>query len=79
MVIFGTGVAPVIASFVYDVTQSYNPVLRATIPLCLFASPLFFALGSYPDFDEAPFDTLDKAAPAHWRSHLTRNTRSVRE
>ncbi len=52
-VMFGSGVAPVIANYVYDITGSYDPVLWATVPLCLLAAGLFLSLGAYPDFDEA--------------------------
>ena len=51
LVVFGSGVAPVIANLVYDVTNSYNLILWATIPLCLFAATMFLSLGSYPKFD----------------------------
>jgi MFS family permease len=50
IVAFGAGVAPVVANFVYDLTRSYDPVLWASVPLCLVASGLFATLGPYPDF-----------------------------
>jgi MFS family permease len=46
----GVGMGPVLASFVYDLTGSYNLVLWAVIPLAMVASYLFWSLGSYPNF-----------------------------
>lgn len=57
LMLFGNGVAPVIANHVYDVTRSYEMVLWAQIPACLIAAALFLMLGPYPVFEEA-------AAPA---------------
>jgi MFS family permease len=51
-VMFGSGVAPVIANYVYDLTGSYDPVLWATVPLCLLAAGLFLSLRHYPEFDD---------------------------
>jgi len=51
-VVFGTGIAPVAANYVYDLAGSYDPVLWATIPLCALAALLFLSLGPYPDFTE---------------------------
>lgn len=51
-VVFGTGIAPVAANYVYDLAGSYDPVLWATAPLCAFAALLFLSLGPYPDFAE---------------------------
>ena len=39
-----------IANYVYDITRSYDPVLWALIPTCLFSALLFLLLGRYPDF-----------------------------
>lgn len=52
VVVFGTGIAPVVANHVYDVAHSYDPVLWATAPLCAGAAALFLALGGYPEFAE---------------------------
>lgn len=52
VVIFGSGAAPVVANYVYDVAGSYDPVLYATIPLCALAALLFASLGPYPQFDD---------------------------
>ena len=47
--LFGNGVAPFAANYVYDVTGSYSSVLWAQVPACLLAAALFLALGRYPD------------------------------
>jgi len=56
-VLFGTiagllalagGTAPLITNFVYDMTQSYYPVLWAFVPAALFCAVLFFSLGPNP-------------------------------
>lgn len=46
--VFGTGMAPVLANYIYDLTGSYDPFLWGTLPLCLFSSLLFLSLGRYP-------------------------------
>jgi MFS family permease len=46
-----TAAGPLLASFVYDVTRSYEPVLWAFVPISLLGSVLFATLGRYPDFD----------------------------
>jgi MFS family permease len=50
--IFGNGLAPMLANHVYDVTKSYTPMLWALIPAFLLSSLLFFLLGAYPVFAE---------------------------
>ncbi len=50
LLLFGAGLAPVVANHVYDITRSYDPVLWALIPTCLFSALLFLMLGRYPDF-----------------------------
>lgn len=57
VVVFGTGIAPVVANHVYDMVHSYDPVLWATAPLCACAAGLFLSLGPYPEF------ARDEAAP----------------
>lgn len=66
MMLFGNGLAPVMANYVYDVTKTYEPVLWFQIPACLITALLFLWLGPYPDFaDEAEeADALAQAAPA---------------
>jgi predicted MFS family arabinose efflux permease len=54
LMLFGNGMAPVLANHVYDVTKSYDIVLWAQIPACLATALLFLALGPYPQLDEAP-------------------------
>ena len=50
LLVFTTGMAPVIANYVYDVTRSYDLVLYALVPICLVAASLFLLLGRYPAF-----------------------------
>lgn len=52
LLLFGAGVAPLMANHVYDVTRSYDSVLWAIIPACVLTAVLFLSLGAYPDFDE---------------------------
>lgn len=49
LMLFGNGVAPVLANHVYDVTRSYDIVLWAQIPACLGTMALFLWLGPYPE------------------------------
>lgn len=53
LLLFGAGVAPLMANHVYDVTRSYDLVLWAIIPACIITAALFLWLGSYPHFDKA--------------------------
>ena len=59
-VLFGTiagllalagGTAPLITNFVYDQTQSYNPVLWSFVPASLFCAILFFSVGRNPPLE----------------------------
>ena len=54
LLLFGAGLAPVLANHVYDLTRSYDPVLWGLIPMCGFSALLFLLLGRYPDFGGAP-------------------------
>lgn len=54
MLLFGNGLAPIIANYGYDVTRSYDIVLVALIPVFLATSVLFATLGKYPELDELP-------------------------
>jgi predicted MFS family arabinose efflux permease len=64
LLLFGAGVAPLLANHVYDVTRSYDIVLWAIIPVCILTAMLFLALGPYPSFDEAEEPRMaDIAAP----------------
>ncbi|MDR2858484.1 MAG: MFS transporter [Novosphingobium sp.] len=59
LMLFGNGIAPVLANHVYDVTGSYDIVLWAQVPACLGTALLFLLLGPYPQPDavEASRDT----------------------
>jgi hypothetical protein len=48
LMLFGNGLAPVLANHIYDVTRSYDIVLWAQIPACLGTMLLFLVLGPYP-------------------------------
>ena len=45
-----SGVCPMLANYVYDITRSYEIVLWALIPPFIIGGFLFAALGRYPDF-----------------------------
>ncbi|MCB2074880.1 MAG: MFS transporter [Novosphingobium sp.] len=44
------GVSPFVANYIYDMTQSYQPVIWAAIPGFIGAGLMFVALGPQPDF-----------------------------
>jgi predicted MFS family arabinose efflux permease len=52
-----SGVSPVIANHIFDVTRSYDLVLWAVIPPFVIAAALFAALGPYPEFEKARADS----------------------
>lgn len=58
LMLFGNGIAPVLANYCYDVTRSYDIVLWVQIPACLGTAILFLVLGPYPDLD------AEEAAPS---------------
>lgn len=60
LMLFGAGIAPVMANHVYDVTKSYDIVLWVQIPACLGTAVLFLLLGPYPELG-APEDPLPTA------------------
>jgi predicted MFS family arabinose efflux permease len=62
LMLFGNGIAPVMANHVYDVTKSYDIVLWAQVPACLGTMLLFLLLGPYPQL-EAAAAPLDAALP----------------
>lgn len=65
-VVFGSGMAPVVANYVYDRSGSYDIVLWGTAPLCLFAALLFASLGGYPDFEPVDEEEAVGEAAMAW-------------
>ena len=61
LLLFGTGIAPVLANLVYDATRSYDLVLYALFPAFLAPAVLFLALGSYRNLDP---ETGEATGPA---------------
>ena len=49
-----TGTGPLIANYIYDLSQSYAPVIWAAIPGFLLSAALFALLGPAPDFSPPP-------------------------
>ncbi len=47
----GSGIAPMIANAVFDMTGSYDTGLYAIIPMFIAACAAFMALGQYPDLE----------------------------
>jgi len=45
------GIGPLVANYIYDVTQTYTPVIWAAIPGFLLSAILFALLGPAPDFN----------------------------
>lgn len=66
VVLFGSGVAPVAANYVYDVTGTYHILLIAVMPVSLAAAMLFASLGRYPEWsaEETPPADVANAVPA---------------
>jgi len=50
---FSVALAPLAANYVYDVTQSYEPVMWAAVPILMLSALLYASLGPYPDFSES--------------------------
>ena len=61
LMLFGNGIAPVLANHIYDLTKSYHIVLWAQIPACLATAVLFLLLGKYPDFQTSRNEPLAAA------------------
>jgi predicted MFS family arabinose efflux permease len=61
LMLFGNGIAPVLANHIYDLTKSYEIVLWAQIPACLTTAALFLILGKYPDFSSQHQVSLELA------------------
>ena len=53
LMLFGNGVAPFLANYVYDQTHSYDSSLWVQLPACTAAAVLFLMLGKYPDEEAA--------------------------
>ena len=47
-----SGLSPVLANLVFDVTRSYELVLWAVLPPLVISAVMFAALGRYPDFEK---------------------------
>lgn len=62
LMLFGNGIAPVVANHVYDVTRSYELVLWFQIPACVGTALLFLLLGPYPRFEEEAGPTPQPSA-----------------
>ena len=52
LLLFGSGIAPIIANSIFDATRSYDLFLWLSIPAFLVASALWLSLGPYPEFTE---------------------------
>ena len=46
----GVGTAPLLANYIYDQTQSYEPVMWAAVPVMSLAAFIYLSLPAYPDF-----------------------------
>lgn len=55
-VALAVGVAPLAANFIYDLTQSYEIVLWAAVPVLTASAVLYLTLGPYPDFSRPRTD-----------------------
>ncbi|GGC13192.1 MFS transporter [Novosphingobium endophyticum] len=62
LILFGSGIAPIIANAIFDVTHSYDLFLWLSIPAFLVASVLWLSLGQYPKFAEGT--SADEAGAA---------------
>jgi len=62
LLLFGNGLAPLAAGFVYDVTGTYAIVLWTQIPACLGAAVLFLAMGPYPQPEPVAGADIDELA-----------------
>jgi predicted MFS family arabinose efflux permease len=60
MLLFGNGLAPLLANVVYDQTRSYDLVLMGLIPLFALTAILFLTLGRYPDLDGTEEPSADQ-------------------
>ncbi|QIG80982.1 MFS transporter [Stakelama tenebrarum] len=63
IITLGFGVGPVVASYVYDVTGSYQLVLIGVLPLSLVSAILFLLIRGFPDFAaQTPETVLEEEA-----------------
>lgn len=53
LLVFGNGLSPLIASFIYDQMGSYLPIMWATVPCALLSGLLLFSLGKPPASPDA--------------------------
>ena len=53
LVALTSGIGPVLANHVYDITRSYLPLMWSVVPLALTSAVLFLVLGPYPEFSES--------------------------
>lgn len=63
LMLFGNGIAPVLANHVYDVTRSYEIVLWFQVPACLGTALLFLWLGPYPIFADDNANGIEPPRP----------------
>ena len=49
----GSGLGPVSAGLIYDVTGSYDALIIAGIPLTLLCGVMLMQLGPYPEFEKS--------------------------
>ncbi len=47
-----TGLGPLVASYIYDTSGSYQSALWLYVPLLLISSVALFSMGAYPDFND---------------------------
>lgn len=52
LLLFGAGLAPIMANAIYDATRSYDLFMWLSIPAFFVASALWLSLGPYPRFDD---------------------------
>jgi MFS family permease len=65
LMLFGNGIAPVVANHVYDVTKSYEMVLWFQIPACVGTALLFLLLGPYPRFEDEADGIVEQPKTRH--------------
>lgn len=58
LLLFGTGIAPIAANYVFDTMHSYDLVLIALIPIFVLTAILFATLGDYRNLDQETGEPL---------------------